>query len=259
MRHEQQSNPSLYQTPSFGFHAPPDDPRQSMFDKFTAALTDPRNAWMGMGPGGVAMAAPKIGASAAKIGRMTGEQALRLYEAIEKHEGLTRFLKRMGVGVLDRMEARHMADNMISPTLPDMISAATRVSLRDPLRSRNFWSAHPNIPGAQLRTAQTLGELNPIYGKEGWDMKLTESATQGNAAYGAVSRQVGRMLDEIKAGTRQWKFGETGPAPVSEAEYYKQIPISPSTESARDAVSPGRDVVDRAWRENLERYRRQSQ
>lgn len=84
------------------------------------------------------------------------------------------------------------------------------------------------------------------YCREGANHPDGVDRSSANAAYGAVSRQVGRILDEVVAGKRQLGKGPDCPTAVTWSQYTKEISIYratgrlASTTPSISALLPGR-------------------
>lgn len=186
-------------------------------------LNDPRNAWIGLGP--IAMAAKPMG---------WGAEVLRRYKLLG--------------GTPETLNKTLMRSGLVHPE--------DRQNIVDFYRKGTDLAAPSHRPGFSLDQGsamqvagdvyQELGRPRPMrYGfkdnliteypqrtllSKGYytDRAGIESGASGNAAYNAVSRQVGRMLNtpsygkSNKPNSSYW----AEPGMTSDAEYYKEFPIN---------------------------------
>ena len=183
-----------------------DNPRPAdvgAFEQFLSTvgqvLSDPRNAWMGMGPVGAV--------------RWTPKAAQNVFEMLSRVPGkFNEFLKNRGMGIGDRLSTFQFG-NLAHDPGPGL-------------------AAGLNTAEHMPSTFHKVGELNDLitttpHLAEQYRHEATEGAIQANAAYGALSRNVGRMLDDMQA--RRLGFGDVAKTPppkaVAAREYYKEYPI----------------------------------
>ena len=178
---------------------------RQVFQKAMDILSDPRNAWLGFGPlAGV---------------KWTPKAAINAYEQLSKrglwHDWLNR---RYDYPVFDR------------PIEPSRLSHSgeyyndLRINQRNAIQGHYLANALNNLEEA--REIGVPAHRLESFTRPHWNAHKPrfEGTAAGKAAYDAVSRQVGRMLDESLTGQYKLNFGSSTPEPVPWGEYRRALP-----------------------------------
>lgn len=227
------------ESPHYGFTEQARPEYLRMLDNTLAVLQDPRNAWIGAGPMAALRWTPKAALNSYEmLSKVPGRYPQFLREKLGYTPGgVANLLNELGGGSpplqLGLNERAHIEElvgegrggmgevlsRMLQGRSPQIVdSTAGRVLM---LKSLD--------PERNMR----LGELLRNYAEEGSTAAFAHpDMTSGNAAYGAVGRQVARLLDEILAGKRTLGHGPEPPRPGSFAAYLKEYPINKNLDLA---------------------------
>lgn len=217
--------------PGYGFtNSYQASPQAQALGKVLETLQDPRNAWIGVGPLAGVVKGPGWGA-----------EVLRRYKLLGgTPETLDKALKRRNLHFDDRTRIREQFDlgtNLAGPGIEYDTAPLTAGRFQN-YAMQEGGALYQKTPASHSQAGfRTLGEIHEGTQKqfnaavrdrgeeagkqfEVW-LDVIPSGTQGNAAYGAVSRQVARMLD-----TPGFQFKRPVDLPVlSTREYNKAFPL----------------------------------
>lgn len=223
--------------PGYGFtNSYQASPQAQALGKVIEVLQDPRNAWMGLGPLSAISKTGGWGAEALRRYKLMGgtpqtlNQALinRATRPVDRNEIVSEFRKATDLAV---------PKDELAPYMPDLSSLQGRAMRYAGLRFNHFGQRpmlldHGRI-GPASRIPTTPGVIEKLFQDELKAGRGLESATQANAAYGAVSRQVARMLDQPGF---QFGKGKAQLPTLEEKAFLDELPIE-------EVSPPGRETV----------------
>ncbi len=195
---------------------------ETWMDNIGKVLGDPRNAWIGLGPmAGVVRPAG------------WGAEVLRRYKLLGgTPETLSKTLGQRGADprYKDHMVRGFRRGTDIAAPAPDRDLAQwmtpqeqTMASMRRQLDELETAGVYFEAQGQGLRKARQPRFESRYMDAAKQTVVPLESNTSGNAAYNAISSRMGRIMNSPEFKFRKSEY--TDLPPVSDAEYYNQLPI----------------------------------
>ena len=217
-------------------------PSLSPYDMVLQVLQDPRNAWIGMSPLGMATRPMGWGAEVLRRYKLKGGTPQTLDKTLKM-----RGVEREGRDII--REGYRQGTDIAAPPPAAVLPASQGVVSglrRQHYRMEDAGDAY-DAYGQGLRTKQNPRHpYSNIADKSMWeealkdDGLLTESGARGNAAYDAVSRSIRRMLDDERGSFSPFGWGKAESAGPNMGGFAPSVEQMRS--ASKDIIQNGRDM-----------------